>query len=184
MPREGLDSLEISQGLGHLIDPQHASMAGVCARDELPAVFKEIHKRYLFPLCMVVNTDDAEGAGIHWVALYFFSATQCEFFDSYGQTAKSYNIKIPVRAIASANSQQLQSNSSTVCGLYCLYYLAYRCRGVKNMFACFSPTSTNTNDRKIKSLVGKLMKRTSRQLPHPCFSCISQRAKPRSFIVQ
>lgn len=184
MPREGLDSLEISRALGHLIDPQHASMAGVCARDELPAVFKEIRKRYLFPLCLVVNTDDAAGQGIHWVAMYFSSATHCDFFDSYGQSAKYYNFEIPVRKIVVANSHQLQSNSSTVCGLYCLYYLAYRCRNVNNMFHCFSPASPTSNDRKIKSVVAKLMKWTSRQLPHPCFSCKAQRAKPRTFISQ
>ena len=186
MSSKGLDSLQISNALGRLISKKNAAMAGVCARDEVGRALNSA----TYPLCLVINTDISSGDGEHWVALYLESASRCEFFDSYGERPSYYKIHLPCHSLSLANTCQLQSQLSSVCGHYCLFYLTYRSRGVSPhaMFHCLSPRSLRANDTSIRSALIKLLKRRSRssstQLPHPCFTCSKQSCKPRCFIVQ
>ena len=57
-----------------------------------------------------------------------------EFFDSYGRPPEENSIHILKWILETAktwnfNEKQLQSNYSTVCGLYCLLYLCFKCLG-------------------------------------------------------
>ena len=92
---------------------------GVYARDEVP---KEIRT---FPTGYIVNTDKSDGLGKHWVAFYGESKEEKEFFDSYGHSPSHFSFEANTY-----NDKRLQSNTSRVCGQYCLYYLLNRCRGV------------------------------------------------------
>lgn len=74
--------------------------------------------------CLIANTDTSKEEGTHWVAM-FKQDNICEFFDSYGR--KPFKNKF-LSINSSYNSVKLQSNYSTVCGEYCIYYLYHRSR--------------------------------------------------------
>ena len=176
---KGLDSLQGSKALDRLVSPKKVEMAGVCARDELEEGLNNSN----YPLCLVVNTDVSFGEGEHWVALFAMSRETCEFFDSYGAKPSFYHISIPIASVSHANTLKLQSELSSVCGHYCLFYLCYRSRGLspRQIFHCFNPLSVSLNDGVVYSGVMKLLKRrpSSSTIPHPCFTCAHQCCKPR-----
>ena len=179
----GLDSLQLTNALGRLISKKKVRLAGVCARDEVGRVLKD--EKLAYPLCLIVNTDLSSGEGEHWVALFLESPSRCEFFDSYGETPSFYKLTLPTRC-SLANTRQLQSQISSVCGHYCLFYLTYRSRGLapRLIFHCFTSRSLRCNDSSVRSAIIKLLKHHSHStsLPHPCFTCTKQSCRPRSFI--
>lgn len=88
----------------------------------------------------VVNTDNSNYPGSHWVAFNFTSAG-CEFFDSYGQSPTMYGFhSILQDYTVTRNSKTLQGTKSSVCGQYCILYLLLRCRGYSynNIIARFT----------------------------------------------
>lgn len=106
---------------------------GVLAKDELPLVVQK-------PTVFIVNTDPIALPGSHWVVLFMDKI--CEHFDSAGfkprdgfdtyLTAKGPNYMF--------NDTRLQNVSSSTCGLFCLFYCYFRCRGfsfvdILNMFS-------------------------------------------------
>jgi len=101
---------------------------GVFPSDQLPV---QIHE---YPSAYVANVDPSNQPGSHWVAFYFTQDQHGEFWDSYGQHPKVYNMLFV--NFLERNSKQwimnqrtLQSLDSSVCGEYCIYYLIHRCRG-------------------------------------------------------
>ena len=179
---KGLDSNQIATSLGKLVCPKKVKLAAVCARDEIEEVIRQASDDDSFPLCLVSNTDVSTGDGEHWVALYVNSLHECEFFDSYGCQPSVYRVVLPFTDYNLANSRTLQSQLSSVCGHYCLFYLAYRSRGVasQRIFHCFSPRSLRYNDTSVERSVHKLMKRASSScVPHPCFTAHRQGCKCR-----
>ena len=102
------------------------SFAGVYAFDQLSSI--EISK---YPKSFVVNTDPTEHSGTHWIAIYFNKQMKGEFFDSYRKHPIHYNKHFwnfmnRNNVEREHNKIQLQSNFSTVCGQYCVYFL-YHC---------------------------------------------------------
>lgn len=88
-----------------------------------------------FPSAYVCNTDPIEKKGTHWVAYWFDSVNQCEFFDSFGRTPEDYDERL--RDFVDRNSPlclynniQVQPDFSSTCGLHVLYYLNARARGI------------------------------------------------------
>lgn len=178
----GLDSNQLANALGHLINKRWAKLAGVCARDEIAGVVKKADQDDAFPLCLISNTDTSKGDGEHWVALYLHSMHECEFFDSYGCNPSVYHIDIPCKHYHLANKRTLQSQLSSVCGHYCLFYLSYRSRGFHSdrIFHCFTSGSLRHNDAVVRRSVIKLLKRApSFAIPHPCFTAHNQSCKCR-----
>jgi hypothetical protein len=99
-----------------------STFGGIFARDTLPN-FQTITT---FPTYLIVNTDNSDGAGLHWVSLYFSSPSQLEFFDSFGLQPRVYGFEfIPT----SYNTKRLKSDNTTVCGQYCIFHIYYRLRG-------------------------------------------------------
>ena len=129
--------------------------AGVFPRDFL----SRIRKRAL-PFGVIINTSKAsdEDGGTHWVAAWIQSAKEAEFFDSFGKTAIFYGVEIHdfiLRMSPSCggkykeNYTQLQHPSSDLCGLFCLYYLYHKCRGLAIRRITFSftyPKNLKSND--------------------------------------
>ena len=96
---------------------------GVFAADQLP------EKK--FPGAYIVNTDNSSGPGQHWVAMFCYDH-KIECFDSFGQYPGDCNPHIsnwldPVYQII--HNRQLQSNDTSVCGQYCLFFLLLRAHG-------------------------------------------------------
>lgn len=88
-----------------------------------------------FPSAYVCNTDPIEKKGAHWVAYWFDNVNQCELFDSFGRTPEDYDERLRDfmdrnSALCLYNNIQVQPDSSSTCGLYVLYYLKARARGI------------------------------------------------------
>jgi hypothetical protein len=98
---------------------------GVFACDEVPPSMA-------LPAAIIVNTDTTQEPGAHWIAFYQEREGEVEYFDSYGKPLTFYGPKVEVlgkdkRVISQAH--QLQSNLTTVCGQYCMFFLLRRCSG-------------------------------------------------------
>ncbi|VDI32556.1 Hypothetical predicted protein [Mytilus galloprovincialis] len=99
--------------------------ATVCCADELP---DEVSNR---PRSFVVNTDDCDGKGIHWVAFHFPREGPVEFFDSFGRAPEKYRSRF--RDVLVANGPRykfsrvrVQPEDGDSCGLYCIHFVKYR----------------------------------------------------------
>ena len=104
------------------------SFAGVYTSDQLSSF--EINK---YPKSFVVNTDFMELPGTHWIAICFNEQMKEEFFDSYGKHPIHYNKHFVDFMNRNAvewvhNKIQFQSDFSTVCGQYYIYFLYHCCR--------------------------------------------------------
>lgn len=124
---------------------------GVFAADQLPKFVTT------FPSLYVVNTDTSNGAGQHWVVLYFSRNNNTEMFDSYGNPPDMFRFNDFVERNSKTvtfNSLHLQGNRSITCGGFCVYFALNRCRGVK-MFDIVSRFSKNknVNDEMIKEFM-------------------------------
>lgn len=102
----------------------------------------------------VINTDPSYMPGKHWVAVY--TAKVPEFYDSLGRPPSFYNKDFEYFLINHGpnyiyNSQRIQSYGSSVCGVYCIYYVLKRSMGysIKEIVQEFS-TDLENNDRKIE----------------------------------
>ena len=60
-------------------------MQGVFPRDKLTIVNK-------YPSGLIANTDPHDQPGTHWIAMYFISPWESEFFDSYGFPPDTYGM--------------------------------------------------------------------------------------------
>ena len=58
---------------------------GTFARDQLPVIIK-------YPACLIFNNQTSNQQGEHWIALYFNKKKHAEFFDSFGNSPKLYNL--------------------------------------------------------------------------------------------
>ena len=90
----------------------------VFARDELPDVTREIR-----PWCLIVNTDNKNQAGTHWLAFYAPLSGGIELCNSFGLYPSIYSLDFldPVHS-----SFSLLSLSISVCGHYCIVYIYFR----------------------------------------------------------
>lgn len=92
----------------------------VCAKDQLLNIKPKRN-------CYIVNTDPISKPGKHWVLIYFNSQNTCYYFDSYGSFNSIENEIINFININCItllrNKQRFQSDSSQLCGIYCLYVL-------------------------------------------------------------
>ena len=106
---------------------------GVIAIDQLPLFVCK-------PKVFIVNSDPISLPGTHWYAIYMDKIN--EHFDSAGfkpsETMEVYLIaKGPKYRY---NSKRVQAFYSKSCGLFCLFYCYFRCRGftfsqIMNMFS-------------------------------------------------
>ena len=101
---------------------------GVYACDRLPKSLKK------FPCGIVANTDKSTESGTHWLAYFFPEKGRGEFFDSYGHFPLYYNEQLNDFLIDNScsykcNTETLQSSLSSVCGEFCIYFIAHRARG-------------------------------------------------------
>lgn len=138
------------------LDPiTRKTFCGVYASDKLP---KEIEH---FPCGFVANTDPSNKPGTHWVAFYFLSEHEGQFFDSYGNPPDYYNETfrhyLDHHAVEwNFNTHALQSIWTDVCGQYCLFYLSQRARGhsLSTIVHLFNNNKIS-NDAKVFKFVNK-----------------------------
>ena len=124
---------------------------GTVALDQLPQFIK-------YPSCFILNNQKSNQPGQHWIAIYFGKNQKAEFFDSFGQSAKYYNLEnyIKTRSKGFVNSNiKLQSNYSTFCGYYCVLYILLKSRGWTLSKILKQFKSPRLNDKLIKRLINK-----------------------------
>jgi hypothetical protein len=80
----------------------------------------------LFPGAYVVNSDDRGLPGTHWFAIFVTSHGDVEFFDSLGEKPAHYQLALNCLY----NMKPVQPPGSEFCGMYVLYDLFWRSRGV------------------------------------------------------
>ena len=132
---------------------------GVYPRNKLPH-FVDTRR----PSAFVINTDQAPGPGEHWVAVWFDGRGKAEYFDSFGLPPLHPDIESFISRHSQSylyNPRLLQDLSSSMCGVYVLYYIFMKSRGsrMSRILSPFHPHKLWTNDRKVWSMVQQL-KRT------------------------
>lgn len=98
---------------------------GVFAADKLP------EKEY--PGAYVANTQSSDQGGEHWVAFFTPEQGRVEAFDSYGRNPTFHSEYFQLwigEDNLKYNHEQFQSYNTTVCGQYCIFFVALRCRNV------------------------------------------------------
>lgn len=128
---------------------------GVFASDKIP-------RRFIHPASFIINTDNSRNKGIHWISIYVTKRGSIEYFDSYGLPPLIEDhlaFLTDVKSSYKTNRMQLQSLTSSVCGLYCLLYLTARMhnKSLKTFQSIFSKNTTS-NDKKVTQLYAKLLK--------------------------
>lgn len=113
-------------------------------------------KNIKYPSCMIINNQPSNQEGEHWVAVYFNKNKTCDFFDSFGNSPKFYKINKYLNRYSKrvySNKIKIQSNYSLYCGIYCILFLLFKCRGFSmKKFTNFFK-NPNYNDKHIKILL-------------------------------
>lgn len=128
---------------------------GIYPVDRLPTIT-------VYPSFIIINTSKSHVYNGHWILLYMKNNEEVIFFDSYGRPPDNVNngcilTKYLSKYNVEYNHFLLQSRSSNVCGLYCIYVAFYLSRGVSfnKMFSQFY-TDVDCNDtllvKKVKHL--------------------------------
>ena len=103
-----------------------AHYLGVFSRDQFPLSTKIYHLAHAstrYPSAYVANPDPSSLHGEYWVGFYHLSPSHFEFFDSYGCRPDDSHFPIPLTITQiDINSHQIQSNNSSNCGQYCIFY--------------------------------------------------------------
>jgi hypothetical protein len=111
---------------------------GVFARNELPSP--------LHPGGYVVNSQERGLPGLHWLAVYVTEDGSVEFMDSLGRTPSEYQLNLN----CTYYSAPVQPVGSNACGLYVLYYLYWRTRGIP-FHVIMSTLNRSNNDDTVRS---------------------------------
>ena len=129
-------------------------VGNVCAVDQLSS-----SPLQNLPRIFIVNTDTHDLAGKHWVSMYVPCVGPIEFFDSLGKHPRFYSPLFEKFIYSHSNEfiynrTSLQSNFSTTCGHFCLFYAIHRCRGM-SMHAIISKLSNHKilNDKIVLDFV-------------------------------
>ena len=148
----------------------------VFSRDELPHSFTR------YPSAYVANTDPSSLPEEHWVAFYHLSHTHLEFFDSYGYPPDDYYFSIPPTITQiDIKYLQIQSNNSSDCGQYCMFYLYQRAHDIPLPEIIKALRMTSNPDLFIRTIHSKLRSRISRcsrtiSLYHSYRSCCNHQS--------
>jgi len=129
-------------------------VVGVYAADQLPT--RMFHRPYGF----IANTQARHLPGEHWCAFYDDGQGHVLFFDSYGRLPRQNSVFFQrwLRGKSvKANRVQIQSNNSTVCGLYCILFLRKVLSGqtLEQFINLFDFTNTNANDSYVSRIMFK-----------------------------
>ena len=115
---------------------------GVFSRDELP---KSIKNK---PCCFIMNTDNRNQPGRHWLAFYYDVNRNAVFFDSFGLHPSHYQLEEYLDKTSNSwiyNNLRIQSFFSSYCGHFCIFFLYFICRkySLKYIQKLFSNNESN-----------------------------------------
>lgn len=119
-----------------------------------------ICKKFTF----IIYHSDITSPG-HWI-VFLVKRLPCknkfnvEYFDSFGKTLSYYSINFPLkRCITDYSNVAVQHERSESCGIFCLYFVYFRCKNVsyKRLLINFSKNTLN-NEKKIRQFYLYLLK--------------------------
>ena len=127
---------------------------GVYSRNNLPNKIKKG--------AYVINLDEYENTGTHWVAL-FVKLKYTVYFDSFGiehilkeinKFIRSKELGHSVRNDIKSNIFRIQEYDSMICGYFCIEFINYMLKGktLLDYTNLFSPNDFKKNDRVIKKI--------------------------------
>ena len=132
----------------------YGRVIGVFAADRLPLSTPS------YPHGYIANTDVSSKPGQHWCAFYDDGKGHIDFFDSYGQPPAKNSVWftrwLHRRAkTLKINDVQLQSDSSSICGLYCILFLHQRLLGytLEEIVSVFDDVNLASNDLYVYDLM-------------------------------
>ena len=119
------------------------------------------------PYVIVCNTHDSSKRGEHWSSIYVNKpAGIVEYFCSLGLPPPHPNIhnflfQCSPSSKVIFNHRSIQHVSSIACGLYVLYYVMMKARGVslRKLLSPFSSVYQWQNDRKVRNRVIHLLRK-------------------------
>ena len=135
MPAHPLTNFEIRNY--HKNEPRFNS---VYSRDNLPKTIKNG--------AYVVNLDEYEDAGTHWIALYVKN-NAITYFDSFGVEHVSKEIKKFIgHKNIKTNIFRIQADNSIMCGYFCIGFIDFMIAGKSliDFTSLFSPYDFRKND--------------------------------------
>lgn len=146
-----MDSDQLEKYLACMCRPKNVGYA-VIASDEFEKLVLD-----KFPFFVIFNESPRSHSGTHWCVAHFktrHSRIECHLFDSFGVSMKKKNIEFNF-VVNSENLEQLQSNYSSVCGQWCLYWVYSKLNniGLDTFLSQFS--SDHAQNDKIVSNFGK-----------------------------
>ena len=103
------------------------NFCGIFPIDHLPKI------KLTHDCSFIVNTDYSTGRGIHWVAIFAPKNGIIEYFDPFGNKPINKEIYDFINVNSSDyiyNKKEIQNLSSIKCGLFCLFFLMTRSRGI------------------------------------------------------
>lgn len=146
--------------LEHIIahdDVMSKVVLGVYAADMLPI------SNSVKNVGLIANIDESSSPGQHWIVLFIPHRGMPEFFDPLGYKPSFYlphfeNFLVNRGPRYKYNTQKIQSDDSSNCGLFCIYFLYLRSRDVtfQNILNTFS-IHNNENDNKIITFLRKFL---------------------------
>ena len=100
----------------------------IYSRDALP---DKIYKKE----CGIINLDDIEGSGTHWVCYRNLEKNLVEYFDPFGlimpYEIRDYLLTSGKKIIYSQD--EIQNRDTVLCGYWCFYYLNERQKGKSSL---------------------------------------------------
>jgi len=124
-------------------------VSGVYAADMLPIA------NFSQNMGLIANTDESSLPGQHWIAMFIPRHGMPEFFDPLAYSPTHYlthfeDFLVNRGPSYKYNAQKIQSDASSNCGLFCIYFLYFRSRNVpyNTIINSFS-LHLNDNDDKI-----------------------------------
>lgn len=122
-----MNTVEVLNCLNKIVDHSDFQI-GVLASNELSKV--DYQKNF----CIIVNSDPSYLSGRHWVS-FFKKEDTVYFFCSFGHSVDFYGSYFThfakmVSTSIHYNPVQIQSNYSSICGQYCLYFLYCSANGI------------------------------------------------------
>ena len=116
------------------------------------------------PKFVILNTDESDGRGLHWVAVYIPYSGPLEFFDSLGKSPEWYHDYFRDWLVSSGrgylrNEHRYQDYGTSTCGQFCLYYGIKRLRGesMREIVQTLNARNLHRNEFLVSDFVCKLI---------------------------
>lgn len=134
---------------------------GVVPSDKVP-YFKKLEN-----YCIVTNTASSETEGEHWTLYIKTDHCNISYIDSLAKDPKYYGIcykkmyeKLSKNLKVHKLKNPLQADSSSLCGMYCIFFAYYICRGtsINTIISTFFTRNRLQNDKKLCCWFKKFIK--------------------------